>query len=193
MCLFTSQEHSDSTDSHSSSDAASQPAVDSLPRVGGHLNNSVLSEDAQRLVLSSWRQSTLGQYRSYIQKWSDYAVQRSLDPNTPTAESLANFLAFLFTQGLGYSALNTARSAVASLSISSDSLGNHPLVKRCIKGVFNERPAIPKNTAVWDPGIVLRHLKHKGDHKLLTLKQLSLSLATIMALLSGQSVQTSCS
>ena len=55
-----------------------------------------------------------------------------------------NFLAELFQSGVGYSAINTARSALSSILILPDNttFGSHPLVSRLkvLKGVFELRP-----------------------------------------------------
>ena len=57
-------------------------------------------------------------------------------------ENVLNFLGEVFDTGVGYSALNTARSAIATfLWIDGKPAGEHPLVCRFMKGVFNIRPA----------------------------------------------------
>ena len=50
-----------------------------------------------------------------------------------------SFLANLYDSGIGYSTINTARSALSSgveLSHSKLSLGQHPLINRFLKVVF---------------------------------------------------------
>ena len=64
------------------------------------------------------------------------------------------FLTFLYKQGLGYSAINTARSALSAV-ITLDSqrkFGEHPLVTRFLKGVFELKPSLPRYSGVWDVG-----------------------------------------
>ena len=104
---------------------------------------------------------------------------------------MVEFLTALFHQGLGYSALNSARSAL-STSIVCDGVpvGQHPLVVRLLKGVFQLRPALPRNEVTWDPDIVLSYLKHLSPVKTISLKMLSLKLVTLLALLSGHRAQT---
>jgi hypothetical protein len=68
-------------------------------------------------------------------------------------------------------------------------LGNHALVKRFMKGIFNSRPSLPKYTNVWDVSIVIQHLKSISLEEI-TLKQLTLKTVMLLALLSGQRVQT---
>ena len=67
----------------------------------------------------------------------------------------------LFCSGLGYSAVNTARSALSSIVTLNDGskFGGHPLVCRCLKGIYELRTALPKYTQNWDVNIVLHFLR----------------------------------
>lgn len=58
------------------------------------------------------------------------------------SETAVEILAYLFNQGLGYSAINTTGGALSPVGLISDgfSVGCHPLVIRFMKGVFNLRP-----------------------------------------------------
>ena len=57
-----------------------------------------------------------------------------------------NFLAELVDSGMGYSAVNTARSALSTILVVHESLtfGMHPLVKRFLKGVYEQKPSLPR-------------------------------------------------
>ena len=103
-----------------------------------------------------------------------------------------NFLAELLDLGLGYSAINTARSALSSIMNTSDrtTFGAHPLVCRFLRGVFVERPSLPRYKTIWDVNIVLKYLKQLHIDKDLTLRDLTLKLTMLLALLSGQRCQT---
>lgn len=70
------------------------------------------------------------------------------------------------------------------------SFGDHPLVTRLLKGVFNTKPALPKYKIVWNVNSVLDYLKTLHPPKSLSLKDLSLKLTMLLALLSGQRCQT---
>lgn len=95
------------------------------------------------------------------------------------------------TTGLGYSSMNTIRSAISSVaSINGQPAGQHPLVRRFLKSVFHQRPSLPRYTTTWDPNLVLEHIKTLGPNKRLTVLQLSRKLAILMLLLSGQRGQT---
>ena len=92
--------------------------------------------------------------------------------------------------GLGYSSINTIRSAISAVaSIDGQPAGQHPLVRRFLKSVFQQRPALPRYNSTWDPNIVLDYLKTLGPNRLLTVLQLSRKLAFLMLLLSGHRCQ----
>ena len=122
--------------------------------------NKGLSREATSILMSSWRTSTQRQYQPYIRKWNAYTTERNVDRISPPAVAVVEFLTELFTSGLGYSALNTARSALSTMvSCSGVAVGKHPLIIRFLKGVFQLRPALPRNNVVWDTDTVLQYLK----------------------------------
>lgn len=139
--------------------------------------------------MASYRPSTVKQYDTYLKKWTKFANALGYNPLSPTCSRLLSFLNSEYKSGLGYSALCTARSAVASLCVGEE-LGTHRLVKRFLKGVFNTRPSFPKTVSTWDPSCVLKHLKGNKTSSQLTLKELTLKLTMLLALLSAQRVQT---
>ena len=96
----------------------------------------------------------------------------------------------MYENGVNYSALATARSAVSSLVNDSVELGKHTLVRRFMKGAFNSRPSLTKRVDIWDPAIVLTSLKGYKQASLLTLRELTLKTTMLLALLSAQRVQT---
>lgn len=67
------------------------------------------------------------------------------------------FLMSLFRQGLGYSAINTARSALSAIITLGDktTFQEHLLVTRFMKGIFELKPSLSWYTVIWDVGIVL--------------------------------------
>ncbi|XP_022795666.1 uncharacterized protein LOC111334234 [Stylophora pistillata] len=163
-----------------------------LPLVRQHLQSQGISSSATDIIMQSWRTSTRVQYSSYIKKWLEYCCKWQINPVSPPVASGLNFLAELYHKGLSYSALNTARSALASVIAlqGNQSFGNHPLVSRFLKGTFTTRPALPKYREVWDVNTVLEHLKTLHPAESLSLKLLSLKLVMLLAILSGQRCQT---
>lgn len=126
-----------------------------------------------------------------------FCVREEVDPVTPSVNKLLTFLYELFrsggatSQGLGYSAMNTVRSAISAIAnIDGVPAGQHGLVKRFLKAVFRERPALARYQNIWDPDVVLDHIKTLGLNKDLSIIQLSRKLVILMLLLSGQRAQT---
>ena len=110
---------------------------------------------------------------------------------SPTIETVIKFLTNIFKTGVGYSCLNTARSAVSSIvSIDGKPVGSHPLIVRLLKGMYNLRPSLPKTNVTWEPEILLLYLKTLSPVRLLSLKKLTYKTTTLLWLLSGQRGQT---
>lgn len=101
-------------------------------------------------------------------------------------------MAELFEQGLGYSALNTARSALSQVLPPQAGVpfGELPLTKQFMKGVFQEKPSLPRYTVTWDPVLLLSFLRSQSPNGKLDLKMLTLKTVTLLTLLSAQRVQT---
>ena len=109
----------------------------------------------------------------------------------PCLECVLDFLASLYERGLGYSAVNTARSALSTFAfIDGKPAGQHPLVTRLLKGIFNSRPSLPRNNITWDPEILLRLLRKMSPVAKLNLFQISLKTTALIWLLSGQRCQS---
>ena len=101
------------------------------------------------------------------------------------------FLTILFRQGLGNSAINTARSAISAVVKSQEgtSIGSERQIVRFMKGVFELRTPLPKYDCVWDVGILLNYFRQQKSDKDLTFKGLSLKLGALLLLTSAQRIQ----
>lgn len=69
-----------------------------------------------------------------------------------------------------------------NLGISAD-------IKRFFKGVYNLRPSAPKYATTWDPDIVISFLEN-WKNETISLRQITLKLTTLLALITGHRVQT---
>ena len=55
--------------------------------------------------------------------------------------------------------MNTARSSLSTfINIDGEPVGQHPVITRFMKGVFNIKPALPKYNFTWDVGVVITYL-----------------------------------
>lgn len=94
--------------------------------------------------------------------------------------------------GIGYSAINTARSALSTILVDKHgiTIGQYASVKRLLKGVFELRTPMPKYDAIWDVDIVLDYLRIFFPPSDLPLSHLTYKVAMLLALVSAQRVQT---
>ncbi|XP_074612234.1 uncharacterized protein LOC141866599 [Acropora palmata] len=70
------------------------------------------------------------------------------------------------------------------------SFGELPTVKQFLKGVFQEKPTLPRYSVTWDPATLLSYLKTLSPVKELTLKMLTYKTVALLGLLSAQRCQT---
>lgn len=108
--------------------------------------------------------------------------------HSATVYNLMEFLQQMIDKKYSYSAINSAKSAI-SLLISLKPQ-DQQLLKYFMKGSFHINPPKPKYNNIWDVSIVLEYLKSLGPNDKLSLKILTLKLTMLLALTSGQRVQT---
>ena len=115
-----------------------------------------------------------------------------MNPLSATVEEGVNFLAILSDEGMGYSALNTARSALSTVFTlqNNQTFGIHPLVTRFMKGVFETRPSLPRYSETWDANVVLDYIAGLSQPEDQDLKMLTYKTVMLLALLTGQRRQT---
>lgn len=121
-----------------------------------------------------------------------FCSERKITPFKPLVNNVVEFLTLLHHRGLGYSAINTAKSAISSFVylLSNLQFGNHILIKQFMKGVFHLRPSLPKYNCTWSVDTVLKYLSTLYPLCSLSLKQLSMKLVMLIALTTGQRSQT---
>ena len=127
-----------------------------------------------------------------MNKWIDYCSTRDIDPFNATIKDGLCFLTFIFECGNGYSSINSARSALSAILPTCDGIpfGKQHLVSKFCRGVFQLRPSLPPYAFTWDTGKLLSYYRQIQENSELTLKQLTLKLATILALIMSQRAQT---
>ena len=90
-----------------------------------------------------------------------------------------------------YRSMGVIRSAISAVAtVDGVPAGKHRFVVQFMRAVYNEKPALPRYMATWDPDRVLRYLRDLGPNDSLTLLSLSCKLCALMLLLSGQRGQT---
>ena len=146
-------------------------AGDSFPT--GHLESlrqrlgaGKISDRAINRIFCSWREKTNTNYNSAWRSWEGWCTQRSVCPFSSDILNVQDFLTEKFRNGLKYRSLNCYRSALSSALIPVDGfqVGQHPLVVRLMKGVFNSRLPEPRYAQTWEVSLVLEYIKALGPN-----------------------------
>ena len=107
--------------------------------------------------MASWREGTSKQYHTYLKRCRQYCDEKGIDLFQPEVHNSVEFLVSLYKAGLGYGAVNTALSSLLILG-NNEKFGDHPLVIRCIKDIFELKPSLPHYNEIWDVRVVLDYL-----------------------------------
>lgn len=146
-------------------------------------------ENTLQTVLQSISAGTLRQYNSTYKLWWVFCQKHNFSVYKSGVSEVLQFLQDLLdTQSIQYGTFNAHRSAL-SLILSTD-IANDARIKRFLKGVGNIRPTAPRYNHVWDTQPVIAYLKNMFPNTGLTLRDLSMKLASFLVLITGQRVQT---
>ena len=153
-----------------------------------------ISDRAIDLIFSSWRDKTNANYNSVWRAWESWCAARGIYPFASDISHVLDFLADKYSAGLKYRSLNCYRSALSSalLPVEGFPVGQHPLVTRLLKGVFNCRPPQPRYSQTWEVSQVLSYIKYLGPNEHLSLKLLSRKLVVLLALVLAQRCSDLC-
>ena len=135
-------------------------------------------------IMGSWREKTKIQYSIYHRKWRTYCILKQVDPLSPNLNTCLSFLVYLFDKGLGYSGLNSARSALSCVlpQFEGHNFGSHPLTVRLLRSFYNKRPPQARYATMWDPDVVIDYLREKVPLKDLSIKELTLKVCMLFLL-----------
>ena len=167
-------------------------AVAYLRNMGG--TRSILCNDMAREIWLWCKEKQIWLSVSHIPGADNVACEQSIDPFCLSVNKVLDFLSGLYNQGLGYSGSNTARCALSSLvtleNMGNMTIGQHPLVQRLVKGVFHERPSLPRYHNTWDTYKVSQFLKTFASLTEIKLRELTYKLIMLCALVTGQRCQS---
>lgn len=155
--------------------------------VRGLFSQRDISEHTSAIISPSLSKNTMLQYNTALKKWWNFCNINKIELYKPSTTAFIEFLSDQYNNGASYSTLNTLRSAINLIVITRM---EERLINRFLKGVFRLRPVFPKYKATWDPYIVLQYLSKLFPLEMLSLENLSLKLATLMALCTGYRLQT---
>lgn len=164
------------------------PGPSRLESLRHHFTAEGISENTTDILLSAQRASTRAQYKSCWSKWDRWCVQRQINPLQPSVKDVLHFLTEIFEQGKQYATINTVRSAISSTvpHVDGAPVGQHRLICKFMKGVFNKRTPQPRYTQTWDVSLVTSLFNNWPENDALDLKQLSKKCAMLLALTSAK-------
>ena len=84
--------------------------------------------------------------RGHISKNGCVFSESQISNTNPSTSEIINFLTYLFDSGLGYSAINTVRSALLAYFdfVSHKKITSNFFVKIFIQGIYHTRPKLTK-------------------------------------------------
>lgn len=139
-------------------------------------------------MINSISKSTLNQYESAFKKWWIHCKTNNKNPWESKIELVIAFLSTQKQEGKSFSTINQYKSALSLiLNFNSE---QEKLLKRFLKGIYNQVPPKPKYVTTWDPQPVLTFLENLYPLEKLSLQLLSYKLITLLALISGHRIQT---
>ena len=149
-----------------------------------------ISSKASQLLAAGWSRGTNTTYESAWRRWDSWCSEHQVDPISCAIQPFLEFLTSLFKEGLQYRTINTIWSAISMTHnhIEGLPMGQHPLVSRLLRGVYNIRPPQPRYSTTWDVDVVIKYLQSLGENDTLLLKTLTQKLALLMALVGANRV-----
>ncbi|XP_070521642.1 uncharacterized protein [Cardiocondyla obscurior] len=150
--------------------------------------NKGISEEAADVMVGAITSSTLKQYNCNLKRWWEYTYCNGINIYNAKTSEIIKFLAEIFKNGAQYGTLNMARSTIAL--ISAYDINSDGLIARFLKGVFKQRPTKPRYNTTWDVAPVLDYLEKKHPLKKLKMKDAAEKVAILLALTTGQRLQT---
>ena len=142
------------------------------------------------LLENSWRPSTRRQYQAVWKEWSKFCQNESMDPTSICVESMLGYLQYLFDKGFAWRSIGVHRSALSSILEAHKPVpvGQHPLVCRFVRGVFNKRPPSVRVVPTWDIGQVLMDLSKDHPPEDLSLFRLTAKVLFLLAAFTAKRV-----
>lgn len=147
-----------------------------------------ITKTAIEKMIASIKSSTLRQYEKPLKLWSKFCEQNKICPFSADSSKVIEFLELSYHNISHYGTINSYRSAIALITDKEN--GKDPYVKRYCKEVSNLKPQTSRYNCTWDPKDVLSYLEKLYPNETLSLDQLTKKFVTLLALITGQRVQT---
>ena len=149
--------------------------------------------DTVDILMASWRKSTFSSYSLYLSKWFKFASCNKVSPVEPPVQVPLAFLISLVREGKSFNQICMERSALSSVINQQQnvSFGNIPIVKRYMKGIFENNPTLPKFQFTWNFSLLFNYFRNMQYIHALDIQKLTQKLVMLMTLISeGQRAKT---
>ena len=123
-----------------------------------------------------------------LNQWNLFCNREKIDFFNPKNHTVLKFLTKKFKEGASYGTLNSYRSAISL--ISTDKIGEDPLISRLLKGIFKLKPVFPKYSFTWDVSIALNYIAKLFPLEKLSFATLTLKTVMLLSLGTAQRAQT---
>lgn len=163
------------------------------------MNSRGYTDDINKHLIDAWRVNTRKTYNVPLRKWRTFCVEKGIEPLNPCEIMFPlQFLCRQFQAGLGYSAINVARSALSNVlplfSYENPNalfkFGVHPDVVQLLKSFYNKRPPKTRYAEFWDPEVVLDQVRSYWPHCRVLMSELSWKLAFLLTVCSSRRLDT---
>lgn len=144
--------------------------------------------DCIDILIASLSDNTLSQYNSSLRLWWNFCLEKKQDPFEVKINDLLQFLTRLYKKGVSYGSLNTHRSVISL--ISSNKIGEDPIINRFLKGVARIRPINARYASTWDTNVVLEKVKTWFPLSKLNFQELTKRTVILLALGTASRAQT---
>jgi hypothetical protein len=123
---------------------------------------SPVSDRSFRLFSAGWKRSSEDRYERAWQSCKAFLRSSSIPLHQVSLKTILDYLTHLYDRGLSWSTIGIHKSTISMTMapIDGTKVGDHPLVKRLMSGIFNDRPSRRANPALWDPLKVLSVFQH---------------------------------
>lgn len=165
--------------------------LDGRSLIGKKWTDLGLSNTSLELLQASKSAATWAQYKSSLDSWIQFCKIKHWCPEEKDLCHYVEFLSSLYERGLSYSTINTARSAFSAVfgKICGVPIGENKIIVDLMKGISRLRPVKPRYSITWNPDKVLIYLQSIQTNSC-NLKELTFKTVAILALATGQRVQT---
>ncbi|XP_070530006.1 uncharacterized protein [Cardiocondyla obscurior] len=148
----------------------------------------LIPPEAIPIMLASISEATIRQYARPLRLWWIFYQQHQVPLFSPSPSQVLRFLAIEAKSISSYSTLNSMRSAVSLISVNE--IGQFPAIKRFCRGFASIKPPQPRYDFIWDPAPVIDKLRLIYPYEDLPLNAIARKLVLLLALATGQRVQT---